>query len=102
MHKIVTICGSMRFQKEMMALALKLELEEKYIVIQCVYSDGNRRFNSQDICTISQLHYKKIDMSDAIYVVNVDGYIGESTQKEIAYARSLNKEILFLETTDKF
>ncbi len=102
MNKIVTICGSMRFQKKMMELALKLELEEKYIMIQCVYSDDDRHFNSQDVCAISQLHYKKIDMSDAIYVVNVGGYIGESTQNEIEYARSLNKEILFLEPTDKF
>ena len=42
-------------------------------------------------------NYKKIDISDAIYVVNVDGYIGTSTKKEIEYAKSLNKEIFSLE-----
>lgn len=59
------------------------------------------KLSPQDIHTISELHYKKITMSDAIYVVNVGGYIGQSTQKEIAYAHSLNKEILFLEPTKK-
>ena len=37
------------------------------------------------------------DISDAIYVVNVNGYIGESTKKEIEYACKLGKEILYLE-----
>ena len=46
---------------------------------------------------LSKLHYKKIEISDAIYVVNLNGYIGESTKSEIEYARSLNKEILSLE-----
>lgn len=40
---------------------------------------------------------KRIEISDAIYVVNVGGYIGSSTKKEIEYAISLNKEIYFLE-----
>lgn len=43
------------------------------------------------------MHFKKIDISDVIYVVNVNGYIGESTKKEIEYAKSLKNEILSLE-----
>ncbi len=100
MSKIVTICGSMKFQRQMMALALKLELEEKYLVIQCVYPHEGMHIAAQDIQTISRLHYKKIDMSDAVYVVNVGGYIGEATQREIDYARAMNKEVLFLEPAD--
>lgn len=101
MNKIVTICGSMKFQKQMMEIAQKLELEEKCVVIQCVYFDKDKVLTSQEIAALSELHYRKIDISDAIYVVNVGNYIGESTQKEIAYARSLNKEVLFLETINK-
>lgn len=69
--------------------------ENKYIVIQCVYTDDKLNEEEQNI--LSELHYKKIDISDAIYVVNVNGYIGSSTAKEIQYAKTLGKEIMYLE-----
>lgn len=101
MNKIVTICGSMKFQNQMMIVSQKLELEEKCIVIQCVYFDKNRKLSQEELHLLSELHYNKIEICDAIYVVNVGGYIGHSTQSEIDYARSLNKEILFLEPVNK-
>lgn len=91
--KVVTICGSMKFKDKMMEVARDLEIKNKYVVIQCVYS--NDKFNEEEQVLLADLHYKKIDISDAIYVVNVDGYIGTSTKKEIEYAKSLNKEILY-------
>lgn len=97
MNKIITICGSMKFQEQMIEVAKKLELEDQYVVIQCVYFDKSKTLTSQEINILNDLHYRKIDISDAIYVVNVGGYIGASTQKEIEYARSLNKQILFFE-----
>ena len=93
--KVVTICGSMKFKDKMMEVAKDLEIKNKYVVIQCVYS--NDKFNEEEQVLLADLHYKKIDISDAIYVVNVDGYIGTSTKKEIEYAKSLNKEIFSLE-----
>ena len=95
--KIVTICGSMRFKKQMMKITEELELENGYVVIQCVYSDEDRKYEKSEKEMLSNLHYKKINMSDAIYVVNIDGYIGDATKKEIDYARSLGKIILSLE-----
>ena len=94
--KVVTICGSMKFKEKMMEVAKDLEIKNKYVVIQCVYS--NDKFNEEEQFLLADLHYKKIDISDAIYVVNVDGYIGTSTKKEIEYAKSLNKEIFSLES----
>lgn len=94
--KVVTICGSMKFKDKMMEVARDLEIKNKYVVIQCVYS--NDKFNEEEQVLLADLHYKKIDISDAIYVVNVDGYIGTSTKKEIEYAKSLNKEIFSLES----
>lgn len=93
--KVVTICGSMKFKDKMMEVARDLEIKNKYVVIQCVYS--NDKFNEEEQVLLADLHYKKIDISDAIYVVNVDGYIGTSTKKEIEYAKLLNKEIFSLE-----
>lgn len=46
---------------------------------------------------LDDMHKRKIDMADAIYVINVGGYIGESTRAEIEYAREKGKEIMFLE-----
>ena len=93
--KVVTICGSMKFKDKMMEVARDLEIKNKYVVIQCVYS--NDKFNEEGQVLLADLHYKKIDISDAIYVVNVDGYIGTSAKKEIEYAKLLNKEIFSLE-----
>lgn len=44
---------------------------------------------------ITKEHFKKIELSDAIYVINKNNYIGESTKLEIEYAKSLNKEIVY-------
>ena len=46
MTKVVTICGSMKYKKEMIELATELELEKGYVVIQCVYS--NRNYNEKE------------------------------------------------------
>jgi hypothetical protein len=94
MNKIVTICGSMKFKDKMMEVAKNLEIKNKYVVIQCVYSDD--KFSDEEQQILADLHYKKIEISDAIYVVNVDGYIGNSTNKEIEYAKKLGKEIIYL------
>lgn len=97
MNKIVTICGSMRFKQEMMTIAPELQLKYGYLVIQCVYFSEDQILNKKDIELLNKIHYQKIELSDAIYVVNVNGYIGDATKKEIEYARLLNKEILSLE-----
>ncbi len=95
MNKIVTICGSMKFKEKMIEIVKDLEIKDKYVVIQCIYS--NDKFSDNEQSILADLHYKKIDISDAIYVVNVDGYIGSSTGKEVEYAKKLGKEIMYLE-----
>ena len=99
MDKIVTICGSMKFKNKMMEIAKELEIKNKYIVIQCVYS--NEKFDEREQQILADIHYNKIEISDAIFVVNVDGYIGSSTNKEIEYAKKLGKEIMYLESTEE-
>ena len=44
---------------------------------------------------LKKSHFKKIELSDAILVVNINNYIGESTKLEIEYAKSLKKEIMY-------
>jgi hypothetical protein len=92
--KVVTICGSMRFEKEMMEISRELEMKD-ICVLQCIY--GFKNLSEEEISKLARLHYKKIDISDGIYVVNIGGYIGESVKKEIAYAKEHGKEIIYHE-----
>ncbi len=52
-------------------------------------------YTDEEANILDKMHKEKIKISDAILVVNVDGYIGNSTQSEIEYAKSLNKEIIY-------
>lgn len=96
--KVITICGSMRYSKEMMKISEKLELENGYAVIQCIYNVNGLKFEGMDTSALDKIHRKKIDISDAIYVVNIDGYIGNSTKNEIEYAINNGKEVIYHET----
>ncbi|MBQ3408769.1 MAG: hypothetical protein IJH12_06180 [Clostridia bacterium] len=96
--KVVTLCGSMRYLNQMMEIAGKLELEKGYSVIQCVYNVNGRKYDEKDMEMLGKLHKKKIDISDAIYVVNIDGYIGNSTKSEIEYALKHGKEVIYHES----
>lgn len=95
--KVVTICGSMRFQNEMIRIASDLEIEKGWCVIQCVYDINQRILPEKGLENIVNAHWRKIDISDAIYVVNIDGYIGNSTKGEIEYAISKGKEVIYHE-----
>ncbi len=95
--KVITICGSMRYSKQMMKIAEELELKKGYAVIQCVYNIDGERYEGVDATILDKIHKKKIDISDAIYVVNIDGYIGSSTKNEIEYATKNGKEIIYHE-----
>ena len=90
----------MRYSKEMMKIAEELELKEGYAVIQCVYNIDGQRYEGVDASVLDKIHRKKIDISDAIYVVNIDGYIGNSTKNEIEYARNTGKEVIYHEKID--
>ena len=96
--KVITICGSMRYSKEMMRISEELELKKGYAVIQCVYNVDGLKYEGVDASILDKIHRKKIDISDAIYVVNIDGYIGKSTKSEIEYATNNGKEVIYHET----
>ena len=87
----------MRYSKEMMKISEELELKNGYAVIQCVYNVDGQKYEGIDASTLDRIHRKKIDISDAIYVVNINGYIGSSTKKEIEYAKNNGKEVIFHE-----
>ena len=91
--KTYTICGSMRFQSEMQQIAYQLETRNGYNILQCIYCSDEP--TSEELQRLEAAHYRKIDISDGIYVVNINGYIGNSVRKEIEYSKNHNKEILY-------
>lgn len=93
--KTFTICGSMRFEKEMQEIAYYLETKKGYNILQCIYVVTGSEPTSEDLKALELAHYHKIDISDGIYVLNIGGYIGESVRKEIAYAQLHDKEIVY-------
>lgn len=92
--KTITICGSMKFEKEMPRIAFRLETKHGFNVLQCVYNYDEEQINPQEMELLRKAHYKKIDLSDAIYVVDIQGYIGKSVEEEMAYAKEHGKQII--------
>lgn len=92
---VITLCGSLKFKKEMMKIAEKMALEG-YCILTPVYPvlENIKRTEGQ-LMKLKEAHFKRIEFSDAILVVNVDNYIGNSTNLEIDYAKKLGKEIIY-------
>lgn len=95
--KIITLCGSMRFAEQMHRIALELETKRGYCAIYPI-DNLDVALSDEDLDNIAKAHYKKIDIADIVYIVNINGYIGESVSKELQYAKDHNKEIIFYET----
>lgn len=94
---VITICGSTRFKKEIEAVARDLTLQGHIVLAPCVFHHQDEEEISTEIkIQLDNLHKEKINMSDAIFVVNVDGYIGESTYGEIDWANRMKKQVFFL------
>ena len=93
--KIVTLCGSLKFENEMMIIAEKMALEG-YCILTPVYPVlENVERTEEQLMKFKEEHFKRIELSDAILVVNVNNYIGNSTNLEIEYAKKLEKEIIY-------
>lgn len=95
-YKVITLCGSTKFKAEFMKVQKELTLKG-YIVISvgCFGHSGDVITDEQKIM-LDNMHKRKIDRADEIFVINVDGYIGESTKSEIEYAKSHNKKVNYL------
>lgn len=98
--KIVTICGSLKFQSEMMIVAQKLALQGNCVFTPIYPVIENLEITNEQLLYLKSEHFKKIELSDYIYVIDKDGYIGESTKLEIDYAKSLGKNVVYYSESD--
>ncbi len=95
--KIITVCGSLKFVNEMMEITEKMELQGNCMLVPIYNSNKPSKdaFTEEEGRILDDMHKERIKLADAILVVNVGGYIGNSTKSEIEFAKSLNKEIIY-------
>ena len=96
-YKIVCICGSTRFEKEILKHAARLTLEGYIVLMPNVFTFTGYPIDPPQKIKLDAIHLNKIGLSDEIFVVNCGGYIGKSTTREIEHAKQLGKKINYLE-----
>ncbi len=100
---VITLCGSTRFKEQYLEAQKRLTLEGNIIISVGLFghSGDEETWEPGVKEMLDNMHKRKIDMADGIYVINVGGYIGESTRSEIEYAKAHGKEVKYLEDPQK-
>ena len=98
-YPVITLCGSTRFKEQFIEAQKRLTLEGNIVISVGLFghSGDDEVWTEGTKEMLDDMHKRKIDMADAIYVINVGGYIGESTRSEIEYAKRNGKEVRYLE-----
>ena len=98
-YPIITLCGSTRFKEQFLEAQKRLTLEGNIVISVGLFghSGDDEVWTEGTKAMLDDMHKRKIDMADAIYVINVGGYIGSSTRSEIEYAHKMGKEVHYLE-----
>lgn len=96
--EIVCLCGSTRFAEAYREANRRLTLEGKIVLTVGVFGhDEGVDLDEATKANLDELHRRKIDLADRVHVLNVDGYVGESTRAEVAYAREQGTPVTWLE-----
>jgi len=105
-YKIITLCGSTKFKDEFIKAQKDLTLQGNIIISVGLFGHADGDYQTvltDDIkVMLDDMHKRKIDLADGIYVINKDGYVGSSTRSEIEYAKRTGKTIEYLEKTNKW
>lgn len=93
---IITLCGSTKFKKEYEEINKILTLAGHIVISVGFFRHADKtKITEKEDQLLDEIHLKKIEISDAIYVINKDGYIGKSTKNEIAYAKTNGRKIYY-------
>jgi hypothetical protein len=97
-YKIITLCGSTRFREEFYEAQKQLTLQGNIVISVGLFghSGDNEVWADKTKEMLDDMHLRKIDLADEIFVINPGGYIGESTRREIEYAEKNNKIVKYL------
>ena len=99
-YKVITLCGSTKFKEQYLEAQKRLTLEGNIVISVGLFghSGDDEVWTEGAKAMLDDMHLRKIDMADEIFVINVGGYIGESTRREIAYAKNTGKSVKYLES----
>ena len=102
-YKIVTLCGSTRYKEQFLETQKRLTLDGCIVISVGLFghSGDDEVWKPGTKEMLDDMHLRKIDLADEIFVINVGGYIGESTQREIGYAEKKGKKVNYLEKQDE-
>ena len=97
-YKIITLCGSTKFKDDFISQQKRLTLEGNIVISVGLFGhSGDDEVWSEDTkLMLDDMHKRKIDLADEIFVVNVDGYVGSSTKSEIEYAIKSGQKVTYL------
>ena len=96
---IVCLCGSTRFRETFQRVNRQETLAGKIVLAPgCFQGDDGIDWSSEVKQRLDELHLRKIDLADVVYILNVGSYIGLSTRLEIGYARQYGKRVRWLES----
>lgn len=98
-YKVITLCGSTKFKEQYLEVQKRLTLEGNIVISVGLFghSGDDEVWTEGTKVMLDDMHKRKIDMADEIFVINVGGYIGDSTCGEIAYAESHGIGVRYLE-----
>ena len=98
-YKVITLCGSTKFKDAYLRAQKDLTLQGNIVISVGLFghSGDDEVWTEGTKVMLDDMHKRKIDMADEIFVINVGGYIGESTKGEIEYAKKNGKTVKYLE-----
>lgn len=98
-YKVITLCGSTRFKEAFLQAQKELTLQGNIVISVGLFghSGDNEVWTEGTKAMLDDMRKRKIDMADEIFVINVGGYIGESTKSEIDYAKKNGRIVEYLE-----
>ncbi len=98
-YKVITLCGSTKFKDDFLREQKRLSLEGNIVISVGMFGhSGDSEVWAEGVNEmLDDMHKRKIDMADEIFVINKDGYIGSSTKSEIEYAIKTNKKVNYME-----
>ena len=99
-YKVITLCGSTRFKEQFLETQKLLTLKGNIVISVGMFghSGDNEVWLEDTKQMLDDMHKRKIDMADEVFVINVNGYIGSSTRSEIEYALKTGKKVNYLES----
>jgi hypothetical protein len=94
--KVITLCGSTRFKRQFREMEAALTLQGHVVISLGFFEQSdNIPVTPEQALLFERIHRRKIDLADEMFVIDPDGYIGESTRSEIAYAMAKGKAVRY-------